>query len=79
MTIRLSDATNLIASPGAATLTMTTAAQFEALRVLPVAHSATNFTVTMSVTSYEVDNTGAPLSGIPGRFPRSALLSMSVQ
>ena len=65
VTIRLSDATNLIASPGAATLTMTTA-QFEALRVLPVAHSATNFTVTMSVTSYEVDNTGAPLSGIPG-------------
>ena len=42
-----------------------TTAQFEALRVLPVAHSAANFTVTMSVTSHEVDNR-APLSGIPG-------------
>lgn len=32
ITIRLSDASNLIASPGAATLTMTTA-QFEALKI----------------------------------------------
>ena len=65
ITIRLSDATNLIASPGTATLTMTTA-QFEALKLLPVAHSATNFTVTMRVTEYEVDNAGNPLSGVAG-------------
>jgi VCBS repeat-containing protein len=65
ITIRLSDATNLIASPGAATLTMTTA-QFEALKLLPAAHSATNFTVTMRVTEYEVDNAGNPLSGVAG-------------
>ena len=65
ITVRLSDATNLIASPGAATLTMTTA-QFEALKLLPAAHSATNFTVTMRVTEYEVDNSGNPLSGVAG-------------
>ena len=65
VTIRLSDAANLITSPGAATLTMTTA-QFEALRVLPVAHSATNFTVTMSVTSFEVNDAGTQLSGVAG-------------
>ena len=65
VTIRLSDATNLIANPAAATLTMTTA-QFEALRVLPVAYSSTNFTVTMSVTSFEVNDAGVQLSGING-------------
>ena len=65
ITIRLSDASNLIASPGAATLTMTTA-QFEALKVLPRADSGANFTVTMTVTEYEVDTSGNPLSGIAG-------------
>ena len=65
VTILLSDAGNLIASPGAATLTMTRA-QFEALRVVPPANSGTNFTVTMSVTSFEVNDTGAPLATVPG-------------
>lgn len=53
--IFLSDAGNQIASPGVATLTMTTA-QFEALMVNPIAHRHTNFTVTMSVTEYEVND-----------------------
>jgi large repetitive protein len=65
ITVLLSDAGNLVASPGAATLTMTTA-QFEALKVNPVAHSATNFTVTMSVTEFEVDDANAPLVGVAG-------------
>ncbi len=65
VTIRLSDAANLIATPAAATLTMTTA-QFEALKVLPPADLATNFTVTMTVTEYEVDTSGNPLSGVAG-------------
>ena len=65
ITILLSDATNLISSPGAATLTMTTA-QFEALRVLPVANSGSNLSVSMSVTSFEVDNAGNQISGVAG-------------
>jgi hypothetical protein len=65
ITILLSDATNLISSPGSATLTMTTA-QFEALRLLPVADSGSNLNIGMSVTSYEVDNSGTPIVGVPG-------------
>ncbi len=65
ITIHLSDAGNLIASPGAATLTMTTA-QFEALRLLPAANSGSNLSVSMSVTSFEVDNAGNQISGVNG-------------
>ncbi|MEI7429506.1 MAG: VCBS domain-containing protein, partial [Betaproteobacteria bacterium] len=67
ITVLLSDLPpgQMIANPGTATLTLTTA-QFEALRVMPVAQSATNFTVTMSVTEYEVDASGIPLVGISG-------------
>ncbi len=65
ITVLLSDATNLVATPGAATLTLTTA-QFEALKVNPVAHNATNFTVTMSVTEFEVDDANVPISGVAG-------------
>jgi hypothetical protein len=65
ITILLSDATNLISSPGAATLTMTTA-QFEALRVLPAANNGSNLSVSMSVTSFEVDNAGSQISGVAG-------------
>ena len=63
--ILLSDATNLIASPGTPTLTMTTA-QFEALKYLPAADSGTNRSITMSVTEYEVNDSGVPLVGIAG-------------
>ena len=64
--ILLSDANNLIATPGTPTLTMTTA-QFEALKLQPVANSGANIPrVRMSVTEYEVDAAGARLSGIAG-------------
>ncbi|NTW52297.1 MAG: hypothetical protein HGB22_06900, partial [Chlorobiaceae bacterium] len=63
VTILLSDGQNIDGASG--TLTMTKA-QFEDLRVLPPADNATNFTVTMSVTEYEVDDSGMPISGVPG-------------
>ena len=66
ITIRLSDVTNLISSPGTATLTMTTA-QFEALKFLPVANSGANIArVRMTVTEYEVTDAGSPISGVAG-------------
>jgi len=43
------------------TLTLTTA-QYEALKVLPPAESSTDFTVEVRVTSFEVDETGDPLT-----------------
>ena len=43
-----------------------TSAEFEALKVLPPAESHANFTVTVSVTSYEVDDNGAKVSGVNG-------------
>src|SRR5690606_7736713 len=39
--------------------------QFESLKINPVAHDGNNITVTVSVDSYEVDNAGNPLLGIP--------------
>ena len=66
ITIRLSDVSNLIASPGAATLTMTTA-QFEALKFLPLADSGVNIArIRMGVTEYEVTDVGNPISGVGG-------------
>ena len=66
ITILLSDVSNLIASPGSATLTMTTA-QFEALKFLPVADSGTNVArIRMSVTEYEVTDAGLQISGVAG-------------
>lgn len=41
-------------------------ADFEALMVLPTEDSAENFEVSYSVTSYEVDDTGAVQSGVEG-------------
>jgi T1SS-143 domain-containing protein len=43
-----------------------TSAEFEALKVLPPAESHANFTVTVSVTSYEVEDSGAKVSGVNG-------------
>ncbi|WP_228157034.1 DUF5801 repeats-in-toxin domain-containing protein [Acinetobacter baumannii] len=43
-----------------------TSAEFEALKVLPPAESHANFTVTVGVTSYEVDDSGAKVSGVNG-------------
>ena len=43
-----------------------TSAEFEALQVLPAAESSSNFTVQLSVTSYEVDDSGAQISTVAG-------------
>ena len=43
-----------------------TSAEFEALKVLPPAESHANFTVTVSVTSYEVYDSGAKVSNVNG-------------
>ena len=43
-----------------------TSAEFEALKVLPPAESHANFTVTVSVTSYEVNDSGTKVSGVNG-------------
>jgi VCBS repeat-containing protein len=71
--ILLSDAGNLRANPGNSTLTMTTA-QFEALMVNPIAHRHINFTVTMSVTEYEVNDGGAPIGGVNGATASTTVL-----
>ncbi len=65
LTIVLSDQTDYHINGASGTLTLTTA-QFESLKVLPPVHSGVNFTVTVSATSYEVDDAGDPLSGVPG-------------
>ena len=72
ITILLSDATNLIASPGTATLTMTTA-QFEALQILPMANSSANHYIRMNVTEYEVDAANNPIVGIAGATTSTAV------
>ncbi|MEB8386027.1 DUF5801 domain-containing protein, partial [Rhodobacteraceae bacterium KMM 6894] len=41
-------------------------AQYETLQILPPADSSTNFTLTTSVTSYEVDATGEAITGVSG-------------
>lgn len=62
VTIIISDNTDGPHFNGATgTLTLTTA-QYEALKVLPPAESSANFTVDVSVTSYEVDESGNRLT-----------------
>ncbi|RKG31655.1 hypothetical protein D7V21_13335, partial [Acinetobacter guerrae] len=55
-----------------------TSAEFEALKVLPPAESHENFTVTLSVTSYEVDDSGAKVSGVNGATS-TATVAVNVQ
>uniref|UniRef100_UPI00261A7689 hypothetical protein n=1 Tax=Sulfurimonas sp. TaxID=2022749 RepID=UPI00261A7689 len=43
-----------------------TKAEFESMKVLPPLNSGDNFDVTMAVTSYEVDDSGAVISGVAG-------------
>ncbi|MBU3014088.1 VCBS domain-containing protein, partial [Poseidonibacter lekithochrous] len=43
-----------------------TIAEFEALKVLPISQDANDFTVTMSVTEYEVDDSGVQITGVAG-------------
>ncbi|MDD4854681.1 MAG: VCBS domain-containing protein, partial [Sulfuricurvum sp.] len=70
ITIVLNDGNHINGATG--TLTMTTV-EFNALQVLPKAQSATDFTVTMSVTEYEVDNSGNSISGIAGATSTTAV------
>ncbi|MDX3773509.1 retention module-containing protein [Chromatiaceae bacterium AAb-1] len=63
--IKLTDVSNQLPVLGPYDIGMTTA-QFEALKILPDTDSHQDFKVTMKVTSYEVDNAGKPLSGVPG-------------
>nr|WP_320135597.1 Ig-like domain-containing protein [uncultured Amphritea sp.] len=61
ITVYISDGTHIDGVATGADITLTTA-QFEALQVLPSANSDSNFTVTASVTSYEVDDSGTPIA-----------------
>ncbi|WP_198361458.1 VCBS domain-containing protein [Halomonas sp. N3-2A] len=63
ITIVLSDGDHIATATGDLTMTK---AQYEALQVNPLAQSHENFTVDVSVTSYEVDTSGNPLSGVDG-------------
>lgn len=63
LTIVLSDGAHIDGATG--DLIMTTA-QYQALQVNPLAQSHENFTVDVSVTSYEVDDSGNPLNGVDG-------------
>ena len=63
LTIVLSDGAHIDGAAG--DLTMTTA-QYQTLQVNPIAQSHENFTVDVSVTSYEVDDSGTPLGGVDG-------------
>jgi T1SS-143 domain-containing protein len=63
VTIELSDGSHI--QGATADLTMTAAA-YEALRVLPPNESHANFTVVVSVTSYEVTDGGTPIVGVAG-------------
>ena len=73
ITIWLSDATNHIAGGQPAGSIAMTTAQFEALQFNPVAQSANNPTITMSVTEYEVDDSGNPLSGVAGATSQTSV------
>lgn len=64
VTVALSDP-GLSVSGTTGDLTMS-GTDFEALEVMPPEHASANFEVTYSVTSYEVDGTGAALPGISG-------------
>ena len=68
ITILLSDyLTNdqIINNAGTPTITMTSA-EFEAMTLTPPADDATNISFEMSVTEYEVDNSGNILAGVDG-------------
>ncbi|WP_220034759.1 beta strand repeat-containing protein [Psychrobacter fozii] len=76
ITILLSDA-NVISSVGTPTINMTTA-EFEAMTLTPPTDSATNISFRMSVTEYEVDSTGAIVSGVAG-VTANMTISVNVQ
>ncbi|MXP41917.1 tandem-95 repeat protein [Altererythrobacter soli] len=75
ITIQLSDGPHIQGITSDLTMT---AATYEGLRVLPPAESHANFMIAVSVTSYEVDDAGNPLAGVPGATS-SANVTVNVQ
>ena len=67
VSIVLTDGNHTTGSASTSGVLQMTTAEFEALQVLPPAENAANFQVTVSVTSYEVDESGEPLSSVPGK------------
>ncbi|MDT8896337.1 DUF5801 repeats-in-toxin domain-containing protein [Halomonas sp. I1] len=65
LTIVLTDGPYTTSALSDADLTMTTA-EYQALQVNPIAQGHENFTIDVSVTSYEVDDSGEPLDGVDG-------------
>ncbi|WP_227669518.1 Calx-beta domain-containing protein [Psychrobacter sp. NG254] len=67
ITILLSDGPTVVNPLGqdASTITMTRA-EFEAIKLTPPEDNAANITIGMAVTEYEVDSTGAIVSGVAG-------------
>jgi VCBS repeat-containing protein len=63
ITIVLSDGSYVSGATGDLTLTKV---QYESLLVNPPADSGNDFTVTVSVTEYEVTDAGTQISGVPG-------------
>lgn len=63
ITIQLSDGSHV--SGLATDLTLDTAT-YEGLQILPPEESRANFTVDVSVTSYEVEDDGTPITGVAG-------------
>jgi T1SS-143 domain-containing protein len=63
VTIQLSDGLHV---PGLSTNLTITTATYEALQVRPSGETHSNFTVNVTATSYEVDDSGVQLTGTPG-------------
>ncbi|MFD2191977.1 immunoglobulin-like domain-containing protein [Pistricoccus aurantiacus] len=63
ISIVLSDGEHIAGASGDLILTT---AQYQALGIAPPAQSHRNFTLELSVTSFEVDDSGNPLSGVAG-------------
>ena len=76
VTIVLTDQTDYHINGASGTLYMTKA-QYEALQVLPPADSGVNFSVTVSVTSYEVEQFWEPSIGSSGRHKLRQLLMLT--
>ena len=79
ITILLSDGPTVVNPLGqdASTITMTRA-EFEAIELTPPEDSAANITIGMAVTEYEVDSTGAIVSGVAGAAS-STMIKVDVQ
>ncbi|WP_306169368.1 immunoglobulin-like domain-containing protein [Halomonas sp. MMSF_3323] len=66
LTIKLSDGSHLSTLDDGDVDLVMTRAEFEGLKVAPKAQDGSNFSLSIQVSSYEVDADGERLSGIPG-------------